>query len=169
MTARPPPSSWPVFSNPPTSSPCQQCSEIAIAGQPLEGRLDIDAPFRVLFLRPGEGLFHVRLGRGHDAVLMQGRDGPGKMSRSILPEREPRASQSLGENRMFARTGSDVSLPSDQSAADDSWPRSSMFANFGGLARSRATVCRAWRSESCMDARSDLVIPSTYVRNLLAV
>ena len=62
MTARPPPSSWPEFSKPPTSSPCQQWSEIAMVESRLRADIDIDAPFRVLLLRAGEGLSHVSAG-----------------------------------------------------------------------------------------------------------
>ena len=57
-------------------------------GQLLDGRLDIDAPFRVLFFRAGEGSFHVLVGSGHDAVLNQGSGGSREdVPGSILPER----------------------------------------------------------------------------------
>ena len=37
--------------------------------EPCQGRIDIDAPFRVLLLRAGEGALHVAAGRGHGAIL----------------------------------------------------------------------------------------------------
>ena len=65
VTARPPPISWPDSSNPPTSSPCQQCSEMATSRETLESRVDIDAPMRVLLPCQRESPFVARSRGGH--------------------------------------------------------------------------------------------------------
>ena len=65
--------------------------------QPLEGRLDVDAPFRVLLLRLGEGVFHVRAGRGHEHASEKDPNIPGSNPRQFcLERRSPHACQRLG-------------------------------------------------------------------------
>ena len=96
MTARPPPISWPVFSNPPTSSPCQQWSEIAIVESRARAASTSTPHSAYCSLRTGEGSFRVSAGKGHGVVLRKSRNDGMLSSAQFCPNAGRHARDSPG-------------------------------------------------------------------------
>ena len=69
MTARPPPIASPVSSKPPTSSPCQQCSEIGIFASRSSARSTSTPSSAYRSFASAKACSTFLIGRGHDAVL----------------------------------------------------------------------------------------------------